>query len=197
MPSQVRKNPVLVATSILVVAAAFTAPRAHAACGEQRDFLVRADPLLATVRPADCATLLSGPPEFTWPMQHAHQVYTVALRFPDGHTETRTTDRNWLAWDAAVPPGTYTWRVSVAGRTPAKSDSRVFQVERVEHEKNAPAAARSSSPAAPPARETASIAAPAANLFRLEPAESWIPSARAPRTARKAAVGGFFGGFTE
>lgn len=194
MQPQVRKNPVLLATSILVVAAAFAAPRAHASCGDQHDFLVRTDPLLATVRPADCATLLGGPPEFTWPSQQGEHTYTVALRFPDGHTETRTTDRNWLAWNEAVPAGEYTWRVSVAGRDSAKSDSRVFHVEGTERETKARSVASS---AARSAAEAASVAAPAANLFRLEPAESWIPSARAPRTARKPAVGGFFGGFTE
>ena len=197
MQSQVRIHPALVAASVLVVAAAFAAPSAHAACGEQHDFLVHADPLLAAVRPADCATLLDGPPQFTWPTQHGRQLYTLALRFPDGHTETRTTDHNWLAWDEAVPPGEYTWRVSVAGRTPAKSDSRIFHVERAEREKNAPAAATSAGATAPAERTRAATATAAASLFRLEPAESWIPSASAPRTARKPAVGGFFGGFTE
>ena len=194
MQPQALKNPILLATSILLVAAALAAPRAHASCGEQHDFLVRADPLLATVRPADCATLLGGPPEFTWPLQQGGHTYTVALRFPDGHTESRTTDRNWLAWNEAVPAGEYTWRVSVAGRENAKSDSRAFRVEGTERGKKAPSVASSAARSVP---DAGSAAAPAENLFRLEPAESWIPSARAPRTSRKPAVGGFFGGFTE
>jgi len=194
MQPQARRNPVLLATSALVVAAALAAPRAHAACGQQHDFLVRADPLLATVRPADCATLLGGPPEFTWPLQRGQHMYTVALRFPDGHTETRTTDRNWLAWNEAVPAGEYTWRVSVAGRESAKSDARLFRVEKTQSARNERSVASSRSSTG---REGAAIAAPAASLFRLEPAESWIPSVQPAKTARKPAVGAFFGGFTQ
>lgn len=195
MPLPAARSPaaVLLATAMLV-AAALAAPKAHAACGTQRDFLVRADPLLASVRPADCATLLGGPPQFTWPRQKDGETYTVALRFPDGHTETRTTRRNWLAWDRAVPAGEYTWRVSMSGTSQARSDARGFRVEHAEAARDSAAQARS---APRPARESASLAAPAAGLFRLEPAETWIPSAREPKAGRKPAVGGFFGGFTE
>ena len=82
MHTQARK-PVAAFAAILLAAAASTASRAHAACGEHRDFLTRADPLLASVRPADCATLFAEAPQFTWPLQDGARGYTVALTFPD------------------------------------------------------------------------------------------------------------------
>jgi hypothetical protein len=54
--------------------------------------------------------------------------YTVVLTFPDGHSETRTTSSNWLAWDHAVPPGTYSWRVKVDGRKVDTGAPRSFSI---------------------------------------------------------------------
>ena len=191
MQQQPALKPVsLIATTLVVAAVAFTAQQAHA-CGLQQDFLVRADPLLASVRPADCATLLDGPAEFTWPMQAGKNTYTVALRFPDGHTETRDTRSNWLAW-GPLPAGEYTWRVSVAGARRQRSDSRLFRVEAPRK----PATVAKENPPPAPVGET-SASAPAANLFRLEPSESWIPSSPAPKRASRPSVGGFFGAFTQ
>jgi hypothetical protein len=119
-----RKGVPLVVASIAVVAAAasiFIARSAHPlpdrereACGHQKDFLVRSDPLLAPLRPVDCSTVTETPPEFTWPPLQGKYTYAVILRFPDGHSETRTTDRNWLVWDKALAPGAYTWQVKTS-----------------------------------------------------------------------------------
>ena len=85
---------------------------AHAACGGQDDFLSRADPLLAPVRPADCAVLAQSPPEFTWPMADGHARYELALRFPDGRVEKRTSTRNFIIWPRPLATGSYSWTVN-------------------------------------------------------------------------------------
>lgn len=191
MPQQPALKPAsLIATAIVIAAVALTAQQAHA-CGLQQDFLVRADPLLASVRPVDCATLVDGPAEFSWPMQAGKNTYTVALHFPDGHTETRDTRSNWLAW-GPLPAGEYMWRVSVAGARRQSSDSRIFRMEAPRR----PATVAKEGAPPPPAADTRA-SSPAANLFRLEPSESWIPSGPAPKRASRPSVGGFFGGFTE
>lgn len=192
MPSQARRRPTAILASVLVAAAAlFALGKAHAACGEQRDFFARQDPLLTSVRPVDCATLLDTPPQFTWPLQEGRNTYTVALRFPDGHTEQRSTTRNWLSWDHPVPAGDYTWHVNVSGAKRTASAPRIFRIERsearpVEREAAAPA------PAPEVASQATAPSAPAANLFRVEPSESWIPAPKAAQAQRKRAVGGFF-----
>jgi hypothetical protein len=191
MQQQALKPVSFLAVGLLVAAAAFTAQNAHA-CGTQRDFLVRADPLLANVRPADCATLLDVPAEFTWPTQPGAGSYMVSLSFPDGHTESRVTRSNWLAW-GPLPAGEYTWRVSVAGGKGARSDARGFRVEVPAKQPETMARERQ----APRPTGEARDSAPAANLFRLVPSESWIPSAASPGKPTRPAVGGFFGGFTE
>ena len=84
---------------------------ARVACGMQSDFLVRSDPLLAPVRPADCSVLTQSPPEFTWPPLDGQYSYTLTLVGPDGVPQSRTTGRNWLAWDRVLAPGKYTWRM--------------------------------------------------------------------------------------
>ena len=190
MQHKARKPVSLLATSVLLVAAAFAAHKAQA-CGTQQDFLVRADPLLAAVRPADCATLLDEPAEFTWPPQSGGTTYAVALRFPDGHTETRDTRSNWLAW-GPLPAGDYSWRVSARGAGQRRSDARIFRVEAPRAPQDV---ARES--AAPRQAGVSASPAPTANLFRLEPSESWIPSAATPKRAARPSVGGFFGGFTQ
>ena len=119
---------VLVATLVLVAGIVFACSAHAQACGAQSDFLVRSDPLLAPVRPADCATVFQAPPDFTWPAQRGDNVYTVTLTFPDGHTETRVTSTNWLAWDQAVPAGRYAWRVIVSGSSNKSGAQRTFTI---------------------------------------------------------------------
>jgi hypothetical protein len=196
MQAQVRKPALVLATGLLVAAAAFAMPKAHASCGEQRDFLVRQDPLLASVRPVDCATLMDGPPQFSWPVQAGRNTYTVALRFPDGHVERRTTTQNWLSWDHPVPPGEYSWHVSVAGPERNRSAARGFRIERNAPVAPTPQAANGPS-AAPAAQAPAASASGASELFRVVPSESWVPSPKPSRPARTASVGGFFQRFTE
>jgi hypothetical protein len=103
---------------------------AHAACDTQDDFLSRSDPSLAPVRPSDCATLTQSPPEFTWPPREGHSNYTVSLKFPDGHVESRSSTRNFVIWPRALPPGSYSWTVKGTGRAPAESAPRTFTIAR-------------------------------------------------------------------
>jgi len=174
----------------LLAAAAMSASNAHAApCGPHRDFAGGTDPVVEAVRPVDCATLLGTPPEFTWARQDGADMYTVALTFPDGHTETRSTRSNWLAWDRPVPAGDYTWRVSVSGRTAARSDARVFRVDGAVAAQPRVAAARGN--------ESASATAAASPVFQLQSTESWVPFARSAAVPRRSTTGGVFGGFTE
>ncbi len=89
-------------------------PSAHAEpargqCGAQKDFLVRSDALLAPLRPTDCSVLTQSPPEFTWPPLDGKHTYTLTLTKPDGSKESRTTAKNWLAWDSVLPAGKYSW----------------------------------------------------------------------------------------
>ncbi len=105
----------------------FGSTRVHA-CGTS-DALARSDPLLASVRPADCSTLLREVADFAWPAQGGRNTYSVTLTFPDGHVETRSTAANWLAWDAPLPAGKYRWTVKVAGDTNLTSAARMFTVE--------------------------------------------------------------------
>ncbi|HET6264546.1 MAG TPA: DUF4962 domain-containing protein [Usitatibacter sp.] len=82
-------------------------------CGTQADILVRSDPTLAPIRPADCAVVTQTPPELTWPPQDGRHTYVVSLTHPGGRTESRTTPENWIVWDRALPPGDYQWQVKV------------------------------------------------------------------------------------
>jgi len=192
MQTQARKPLAAAFAAVLLAAAALAASRAHAACGEHRDFLTHADPLLATVRPADCATLFAEAPQFTWPPQDGVRAYTVVLTFPDGHTESRTTAGNWLAWDRSVPPGVYSWRVSTEGLARRRSEPRTFRVD--ESSRQAQSAPDPKKPRADPVP----AAPPAAGaVFQLVPSETWIPAAHASESPRRARTGGFFGGFTE
>jgi hypothetical protein len=100
--------------SLALSGAAGAQPPAESRCGHQKDLLVRSDPLLAPVRPSDCITVHQSPPDFTWPPQGNPGdkfTYTLTLVFPDGHREQRVTSRNWIAWDRALPAGTYSWTV--------------------------------------------------------------------------------------
>jgi hypothetical protein len=104
------------------------AAHAHAACAPHKDFLVRSDATLAPVRPEDCATTSQTPPEFTWPPRKGDESYQVIVKFPDGRAESRTTTRNWLLWDAALPAGTYTWQVRANGADKDLSEPRRFTI---------------------------------------------------------------------
>jgi YD repeat-containing protein len=104
------------------------AAHAQADCGAHKDFLVRSDPTLAPVRPVDCFTTSQTPPEFTWPPRKGDESYQVIVKFPDGRAESRTTTRNWLLWDAALPAGTYTWQVRVTGADEDLSEPRRFTI---------------------------------------------------------------------
>jgi hypothetical protein len=118
------------AASVLVAGFAIATHTARAqACGDVSDLLTRND-LMAPVQPADCATVLHAAPEFTWPLVSGASAYTIALTFPDGHTEARSTKGNWFAWDRPVPSGRYQWRVMVAGRGNDAGATRSFVVER-------------------------------------------------------------------
>jgi hypothetical protein len=98
-------------------------------CGTQSDFLVKADPLLAPVRPVDCSRVFQAPPDFSWPAAKGADTYTVSLTFPDGHVEEATTTTNWFAWPAALPAGNYSWTVSAAGQRSQASLARTFTVD--------------------------------------------------------------------
>lgn len=105
------------------------ASRAAAPCGDGKsDFLVRSDPTLAPVHPADCSTTTQSPPEFVWPPQDGKNTYTLQLTHPDGRTESRATSTNWVLWDRALAAGTYTWRLKVAGVTNETSRPRKFTI---------------------------------------------------------------------
>ncbi len=97
-------------------------------CGTFSDILVRSDPTLAPVRPADCATVTQSPPEFTWPPQDGKKSYVLTLLHPDGRSETRRTTNNWLAWDRPLAAGAYQWRVKVEGGD--ESQARRFTITR-------------------------------------------------------------------
>jgi hypothetical protein len=116
--------------AFVLVGAALYANNVRAAdCGTQSDFLVKADPLLATVRPVDCSRVFQAPPDFSWPAVKGAQRYTVSLTFPDGHVEEATTTTNWFAWPAALPAGDYRWTVSAAGQRSHESLPRTFTVD--------------------------------------------------------------------
>jgi hypothetical protein len=112
----------------LAAAILLPASAAHAACGPHKDFLVRSDPTLAPVRPADCGVTSQTPPEFTWPPRKTDESFQVLLKFPDGRVESRSTKRNWLLWDARLPPGTYTWQVRANGPDKDLSEPRRFTI---------------------------------------------------------------------
>jgi hypothetical protein len=99
-----------------------------ATCMRHSDFLVRSDPSLAPVRPADCSTITQSPPEFTWPPQSGDPTYVVTITGPGGRNLTQKTQKNWLLLDRALPPGNYTWRVAVEGNKDARSEPRTFNI---------------------------------------------------------------------
>lgn len=118
--------------AFVLVGAALYANNVQAAtsCGAQADFLVKSDPLLASVRPVDCSRVFQAPPDFSWPAAKGAARYTVSLTFPDGHVEEAATATNWFAWPAALPAGEYRWTVTASGqRGSAESLPRTFTVD--------------------------------------------------------------------
>lgn len=66
----------------------------------------------APVQPADGATVEQTPPDFSWPHRGPGVRYEFELVGPDGRAGRRATGHhNWIAWDEALPPGRYGWRV--------------------------------------------------------------------------------------
>lgn len=110
------------------LSAAWVAAAAEpAACPPKSDILVRSDSTLAPVRPADCSTVTQSPPEIAWPPQNGQNTYTVSLTLPDGKVETRTTAKNYVLWDHALPAGRYSWRVK-ASASNETSQPRTFTI---------------------------------------------------------------------
>ena len=130
MTSTIRKVRTLtVSLTVLLIGASFYAQNVRAEeCGNQADFLNRADKLLAPVRPADCARLLEPTPDFAWPATRAGKGYVVAVTFPDGRVEQVATDLNGLAWQAPLPAGEYAWTVTAVG-SGESSAARRFTVD--------------------------------------------------------------------
>ena len=114
-----------IAASVLVAGSAIATHAARAHGWVRQAHAER----LAQVLPADRATVLSRAPAFTWPMVKGAERYTIALTFPDGHTESRSTRGNWFAWDRPVPSGRYRWKVLVAGRARVSGDPHWFVVD--------------------------------------------------------------------
>lgn len=68
--------------------------------------------LEAPVHPADCAVVEQTPPDFSWPARVGDARYRFTLTFPDGRSEARDVNRNWIAWPVALAPGVYRWQVT-------------------------------------------------------------------------------------
>jgi hypothetical protein len=120
-----------IAASVIVAgfAIATHAARAHG-CGNDSELITLPDRVATLVRPADCAVVLHAAPQFTWPEVRGADAYTIALTFPDGHTETRSTKGNWFAWDRPVPVGPYAWHVAaVKGSRRSAIVQRSFVVD--------------------------------------------------------------------
>lgn len=115
------------AAALLTAATIASGADAPAKCSPKSDILVRSDTTLAPVRPADCATVTQTPPELTWPPQDGQNTYTVSLTLPGGKTETRSTTKNYVLWDRALPPGRYSWRVK-ASKANESSEPRTFTI---------------------------------------------------------------------
>ena len=103
--------------------------RAEDGCGAQKDYLVKSDPVLAAVRPADCSRLYQSAPDFAWPQATTASGFVVSVTYPDGRVATSPTATNWLAWDEALPAGEYTWTVTAVGSPAGTSATRRFTVD--------------------------------------------------------------------
>jgi hypothetical protein len=85
----------------------------------------------APVRPAGCARVEQTPPDFSWPDFGPGSRYEFRLTYPDGTARSSATERNWIAWSEALPPGEYRWQVRLVPKTGQGADSRTrrFVVE--------------------------------------------------------------------
>lgn len=52
------------------------------------------------------------PPDFSWPAHTIDARYRFTLTFPDGKTEERNVDHNWIAWPSVLTRGIYRWDVT-------------------------------------------------------------------------------------
>jgi hypothetical protein len=106
---------------------------AFADCSASRhdDWLVRAPVLARRIAPEDCATLIHTPPVFTWPHQGRGTRYEVSVRLPSGTSKTHASASNALIWPEPLPPGDYSWAVSVrmADGSSSVGDARRFRIE--------------------------------------------------------------------
>ena len=73
------------------------------------------DPLAAPVRPADGAAVQQTPPDFSWPDVARDAQYSVTLTYPGGRTRTLKAPQNYINWDEVLPPGSYSWSVTLDG----------------------------------------------------------------------------------
>lgn len=99
-------------TRIIVVAALCLLSFAARAGGADGDWLVVDDPLAATIRPADGATVEQTPPDFSWPDVSKTAKYTLHLTYPNGKARSRAAPQNYANWDEVLAPGRYRWTVS-------------------------------------------------------------------------------------
>lgn len=88
---------------------------AQTACvpGTAPDWMVVSDPNAQDIRPTECSTVRQTPPDFRWPDISSNAKYQMTLTYPGGQTRTLTPPQNWINWDEALLPGTYSWRVTV------------------------------------------------------------------------------------
>ena len=94
--------------------------------GARADWMQSRDPMAAPIRPADGSTVEQTPPDFSWPEPSREARYTLHLTYPDGRTRSMPAPQNYANWNEALPPGRYTWFVSL--NKEEKSDSRSFNV---------------------------------------------------------------------
>jgi hypothetical protein len=93
------------------------------------DWLVVDDPLAATIRPADGATVEQTPPDFSWPDVSKTARYTVRVTYPNGKIRSLRAPQNYLNWDEVLPAGRYQWTVTAAdARAERTSRARAFTV---------------------------------------------------------------------
>jgi hypothetical protein len=99
--------------TLLVIAC--TAACAAALSAQAADWMQVSDPLAAPVRPRDGAAVQQTPPDFSWPDVGRDAQYAVTLTYPDGRSRTLKAPQNYINWDEVLPPGSYSWTVSVNG----------------------------------------------------------------------------------
>ena len=126
-----RARTLAISLTALLLGATFYAHnvRADDSCGAQADFLVKSNPLMTAIQPADCARLYDRAPAFAWPQARGHG-FVVAVTYPDGRVAKASTPGNWLSWDDSLPPGEYSWTVTSTDANGATSQSRRFTVDR-------------------------------------------------------------------